>query len=165
MKRNPVTVARQIDHIFKTLWGEVVMSGMHPIGQILNFDERGEFQTGTGNKHVHAAIHVKDAPKVDEDSDEVVINYIDKYVTVAFPDKTKYSEFHDLVKRVQTHHHTQTCSKKQGVTCRFYAPWPPVSKTTISRANVVKSDLKHAQNIINSVLAVINDIEDLSTVT
>ena len=51
LKRNPVTVARQIDHIFKSLWGEVVVGGLYPIGEILNFDERGEFQSGTGVKH------------------------------------------------------------------------------------------------------------------
>ena len=165
LKRNPVSVARQIDHVFKTLWGEVVMSGMHPIGQILNFDERGEFQNGTGNKHIHSGIHVKDAPKVDEDSDETVIEYVDTFVTAALPDEKKCKEFHDLVKRVQTHHHTQTCRKKKGVTCRFHAPWPIASKTTISRANVVKSDLKQAQYIINSVINIINNTEDLSKVT
>ena len=44
VKRNPVTVARQI--VFKQLWGKVILSGMHPIGQILNFDDRREFQNG-----------------------------------------------------------------------------------------------------------------------
>ena len=39
LKRNPVTVARQIDYVFKQLWGKVIFSGMHPIGQILNFDD------------------------------------------------------------------------------------------------------------------------------
>ena len=39
LKRNPVTVARQIDYVFKQLWGKVILSGMHPIGQILNFDD------------------------------------------------------------------------------------------------------------------------------
>ena len=43
LKRNPVTVARQIDYVFKQLWGKVIFSGMHPIGQILNFDDRRKF--------------------------------------------------------------------------------------------------------------------------
>jgi len=50
LKRNPVTVARQIDYIFKQLWGKVILSGMHPIGQILNFDDRREFQS-RGTEH------------------------------------------------------------------------------------------------------------------
>ena len=37
LKRNLVTVTRQIDYIFQRLWGKVILSGMHPTGQILNF--------------------------------------------------------------------------------------------------------------------------------
>ena len=37
-KRNPVTVGRQIDHAFKQLWGKIILSGIHPIGKVLNFD-------------------------------------------------------------------------------------------------------------------------------
>ena len=40
LKRDPVTVARQIDYLFQQLWDKVILSGMHPIGQILNFDYR-----------------------------------------------------------------------------------------------------------------------------
>ena len=43
MKRNPVTVARQIDYVFTQLWGKIFMGGMHYIGQILNFDDQREF--------------------------------------------------------------------------------------------------------------------------
>ena len=43
LRRNPVTAARQIDYVFKQSWGKVILSGMHPIGQILNFDGRREF--------------------------------------------------------------------------------------------------------------------------
>ena len=42
-KKTPFTVARQIDYVFKQLWGKVILSGMHPIGQILNFDSQREF--------------------------------------------------------------------------------------------------------------------------
>ena len=45
-KRNPVTVARQIDYIFKKVFPNILLSGMHPIGQILNYDDRREFQSG-----------------------------------------------------------------------------------------------------------------------
>ena len=30
LKRNPVTVARQINHVFKALWGKVVVGGCIP---------------------------------------------------------------------------------------------------------------------------------------
>ena len=116
LKRNPVLVARQIDHIFQSVWNKVVMSGLHPIGQILNFDDRGEFQTRP--------------------------------------------EFHSLVKKVQTHHHTQTCKKKKGKLCRFDAPWPPTENTVISRANTDKESLQNAKDVVKKVCSVMAEITE-----
>lgn len=44
LKKNLVTVDRQTDYTFRQLWGKVTLGGMYPIGQILNHDERREFQ-------------------------------------------------------------------------------------------------------------------------
>ena len=44
LKRNPVTVAKQINYTFRQLWGKVILGGMHPIGEILNYDERRDIQ-------------------------------------------------------------------------------------------------------------------------
>ena len=60
-------------------------------------------------------IHIADAPKIDENEDSEVSEFIDKYITRALPDATKYPEMSNLVKKVQTHHHTATCRKKKGV--------------------------------------------------
>ena len=57
LKRNPVTVARQIDYTFRQLWDKVIYGGKHPIGQVLNYDERGEFNNW-GTEHMSAPIHV-----------------------------------------------------------------------------------------------------------
>ena len=67
-KKTPFTVARQIDYVFKQLWGKVILSGMHPIGQILNFDNWRQFQNRRA-EHMHAPIHIVDAPKIDENED------------------------------------------------------------------------------------------------
>ena len=40
---------------------------------------------------MHAPIHIGDAPKVDGNEDSEVVEFIDKYITCALPDKTKYS--------------------------------------------------------------------------
>ena len=93
---------------------------MHPIGQILNFDDRREFQN-RGAEHVHAPIHVVDAPKIGENEDSWVVD-INKYITCALPDETKYLEISSLVRKVQTHHYATNCRKKKGVICRFDAP-------------------------------------------
>ena len=122
LKRNPVTVARQIDYRFSQLWGKVILGGLHPIGQILNYDERGEFQD-RGTEHIHAPVHVENAPTIENDSREDVISFIDKYVTCSIPDKQLHPELNKLVNSLQTHHCTKTCKKKKGIKCRFNAHW------------------------------------------
>ena len=47
LKRNPFTVARQINYVFNQLWAKVIFIEMHIICQILkfwNFDDWREFQ-------------------------------------------------------------------------------------------------------------------------
>ena len=78
-------------------------------------------------------IHLVDAPKIDENEDSEIIEFIDKYITCALPDETKYPEMSNLVKKVQTHHHATTCRKKKGVVRRFNAPWATLDKTRIVR--------------------------------
>ena len=115
---------------------------MHPIGQILNFDDRREFQN-RGTELMHAPIHIvvdeknedkKLRTKIDKNEDSEVVKFIDKYITCALPDETKFPEMSNLVKKLQTHHHTITCRKKKGVACRFNAPWAPSDKTRIVRS-------------------------------
>ena len=81
LKRNPVIAARKIDYSFtKFLGPNVIMSGMHIIGQIKNYDETREFQ-GRCVQHPQCAIHVKDATKLDENTDSEIVEFIDKYIT------------------------------------------------------------------------------------
>ena len=86
LKRNPVTVARQIDYVFQQLWGKFTLREMHPTGQILNFDNRREFQN-RGTEYIQAPIHIVDAPKIDENEDSEVVEFKDKYITCALPDE------------------------------------------------------------------------------
>ena len=96
-KRNPVTVARQIDYVFKQLrCGKVILSGMHPIGQILY---RREF-ISRGTEHMHALIHIVDAPKFNEKEDSEVVEFIHKCITCTLHDETVYLKMSNLVKRV-----------------------------------------------------------------
>ena len=84
-------MARQIDNVFKQLWSKFILSGMHPIVQIWNFDNQREFQN-RGTEHTHSPIHIVDASKIDENEDSEVVEFIDKYTACALPDKTKYLE-------------------------------------------------------------------------
>ena len=65
-------------------------------------------------EHMHASIHIVDAPKINENNNSEVIEFIDKYITCVLPDEEKYPEMNKLVRKVQTHHHTTTCRKKKG---------------------------------------------------
>ena len=165
LKRNPVTAARQIDYIFQKLWGIVILGGMHPLGQIINYDDRDEFQK-RGTEHFHATVHVKDAPIVDEDDDEIVTDFIDKYITCHLPDDDL-----ELRKEVQTkltHRHTFTCKKKKGVVCRFHAPWPVSARTLIARKTnfVDENTTIQRKRILEKVLIKALELgEDLSNVT
>ena len=84
LKRNLVAVAREIDYVFKQLWGKVILNGMPPIGQILKFNDQREFQN-RGTEHMHAPIHIIDAPKIDENEDSEVLEFIDICI---LPDET-----------------------------------------------------------------------------
>ena len=94
---------------------------------------------------MHAPIHIVDAPKIDENEDSEVVEFIDKYITCALPDATRYPEMSNMEKKVQTHHHTATCGKKKGVACRFNAP----SLAPSNKTRIVRSEEKIDETIVN----------------
>ncbi|XP_069125440.1 uncharacterized protein [Argopecten irradians] len=167
LERNPVTAARQINYIFDKLWSHVILSGAHPIGQVLNYDRRKEMQ-GRGTEHFHAAVHVKDAPKLDVHDDKEVIKFIEKHISCEIPDKEVDPILHELVKSRQIHHHTRTCKKKKGSSCRFSFPRPPSTSTLIARppeGELAGQQKKEAAVILQKVygaLANMNASEPLS---
>ena len=114
---------------------------MYPTGQILNLDDRREFQNRE-TEHMHAPIHVADAPKIDENNNSEVIKFIDKYIRCVPPDAEKYPEMKKLIRKVQIHHHATTCRKKKEVTCRFNAPWTPSMEIRIVRCEENIDEMK-----------------------
>ena len=75
----------------------VLMSGTHPIGQILNYDSKREPR---GPEHPHSVFHVMGAPRIDENDDSEVTVFIDKYITCSVLNKKKYSAPNKLVNKV-----------------------------------------------------------------
>ena len=54
-----------MDHKYKVIFGgKALMSGTHPIGQILNYDSKTEFQL-IGLEHPHCGFHIMTAPRID----------------------------------------------------------------------------------------------------
>lgn len=157
LTRNPVTVACHIDFIFRKLWGNIILSGVHPIGQILNYDIRKEMQS-RGTAHFHSAVHVQNAPILDKDADQDVIRFIDKYISFTIPIE-ETSVLSDLATSRQMHHHTRICTKKNGVECRFHYPKPPSSSTIIARSpneENAKSKIEQARGMILKVMDSLN---------
>ena len=113
---------------------------------------------------MHAPIHIVDDPKIDENEDSEAVEFIDKYITCALPDATKYPEMSNMVKKVQTV--TTTCREKKGVACRFNAPLAPSNETRI-----IRSEEKIDETIVNqskkleNVPSYIVTISGLSDVT
>ena len=73
--------------MYKKLQGKNILSGMHPVGKILNFDDQSEFQN-RGTEHMHAPIHIVDVPKIEENEDSELVEFI------------KYPEMSNLVKKL-----------------------------------------------------------------
>ena len=116
---------------------------------------------------MHVSIHIVDAPKIDENEDSEVVEFIDKYITCALPDATKYPEMSNLVKKVQPHYDSTTCRKIKEVVCRFNAPWAPSNKTRIIRfeEKIDETIVNQSKKLIEKVLSYIVTISDLSDVT
>ncbi len=94
------------------------MSPAHPIGKIKDYFYRVEFQQ-RGSPHVHCLFWIENAPLIDKNTDEEVVQFIDKYVTCELPSSDE--ELLDIVTTVQQHskRHSKTCKKKNTVVSIF----------------------------------------------
>ncbi|XP_062571478.1 uncharacterized protein LOC134233522 [Saccostrea cucullata] len=133
LRSNPVTVARMFEHRFHMFQRHVILSPSKPIGNVIDYFVRVEFQQ-RGSPHMHCLYWVENAPKVDEDNEETVCDFIDRYITCALPCENDDAELRRIVLGVQQHSksHSKSCRKK-GTDCRFHFPRPPSERTFITR--------------------------------
>ena len=139
---NPVIATIMFYNRVKSFIKDVIRSPANPIGEIVDYYYRTEFQQ-RGWPHIHMVAWVKDAPILDEDSDDEVIQFVDKYISCEMPPETDV-ELHEIVSSVQTHSqtHTKSC-RKTGKTCRFNFPRPPSNHTFICRGTKLsKADIQ-----------------------
>ena len=135
MTTNPVVTARHFAHRFQCLSREVIKSTGQPIGEVLDFFWRIEFQL-RGSPHVHSMWWIKDAPNLDTATGrQVAPQYIDRYISVGIP-KESDGELEALVLRLQQHHHTSTCRKttrrrRNVAECHFDFPQPLCEETRL----------------------------------
>nr|XP_054591539.1 uncharacterized protein LOC129155839 [Nothobranchius furzeri] len=128
LKNNPVTAARMFDHRFRSFLKDVIMSPAQPIGKIIDYFYRVEFQQ-RGSCHTHCLFWT-DGPKIGVNTDAEVIAFVDKYVTCDLPPDS--DPLHEVVHSVQMHSkkHSKSC-RKNHTTCRFHFPRPPSNNTFI----------------------------------
>ena len=133
LKSNPVTVARIFDRRFHVFLKEVIMSDANPIGKVKDYFYRVEFQM-RGSPHTHCLFWIEDAPKLSDDSDDKVVEFIDRYVSCELPAKEEDEEMNEIISNVQMHtrRHSKSC-KKKGTECRFNFPKPPSDRTFVIR--------------------------------
>ena len=115
---NPVVVAKHFQYRVETFFTEILLTNANPIGKIVYYSLRIEFQT-RGSPHLHALIWTSDSPELTHDTTEAYIHFIDEHVQACLPDQSQAPELHELVKTYQKHSHSKTCRKYKNVKCRF----------------------------------------------
>ena len=139
LRQNPVTAARHFQYRLDTFFQEFLKSTAHPLGEIVDEAIRIEFQN-RGSPHAHCVLWVKNTPKFGVDPDQVVCNFIDKYIACSIPNEE--CKLKELVLMVQQHKHATYC--KRNGQCRFSFPHPPSSSTLISHEGDNDEDIKKA---------------------
>ena len=115
-----------------------------------------------GSPHAHCLLWVKNAPKIDDNDDTTVINFIDKYITAALPeDNYRNEHVRGLVSKLQRHTHSEYC--RRGKHCRFSFPKPPTPATIITRkpAEVYSDDkITNAKKVLQYVQNQLSSLDD-----
>ena len=141
---NPVVVAKHFQHRVETFFTEVLLSQINPIGKIIYYALRIEFQM-RGSPHLHALIWTSDCPKLTSDNKEVYVQFIDNHVQAYLPNEETEPELHELVKTYQKHNHSKTCRKYKNISCRFDFGQFFTNRTII--AEPLNKDLDEAMKI------------------
>ncbi|CAB3991404.1 Hypothetical predicted protein [Paramuricea clavata] len=158
IQKDPVTCARNFEHMVQLFIHNFIKSSCHPIGEVVDFFYRVEFQQ-RGSPHIHGLFWIKNAPEYGKDSDEDIANFVDSYVSC----KADSNDLTDLV-NLQRHKHSKTCKKRGNAVCRFNFPLPPMPRTMILEplsetdleenvADILKKALGQIHSLLDSIKA------------
>ena len=89
---NPVVVAKHFQYRVETFFTEVLLSNANPIGKIVYYAFRIEFQM-RGSPHLHASIWTSDCTKLTSDNKQAYIDFIDENVQAYLPDEQRRPSF------------------------------------------------------------------------
>jgi len=110
IQKDPVTCARNFDHMVQLFSRDVLKSSVMPVVEIVDYCYRVEVQQ-RGSPHIHALFWVKHAPQYEKNPNEEIVAFVDEYITCQTPDSS--SKMEDLV-NLQMHRHAKTC-KRAGI--------------------------------------------------
>ena len=153
LQQNPITDVCMFHYRLQSFFSQYLLNDAHPLGHITDYVIKIEFQM-RGSPHAHCLLWVKDAPKINQDSDDDVCRFIDIYITAMIP-KGVFERENDvnIMKSLQTHTHSDTLSRN--ISCCFGFPKPPASKTVISWEPVEEDKahdiIKYAKDVLQKV--------------
>ena len=76
VQKDPVTCARNFEHMVQLFIHNLIKSSNHPIGEVVDFFYRVEFQQ-RGSPHIHGLFWIKNAPEYGKDSDDDIAKFVD----------------------------------------------------------------------------------------
>ena len=157
IQNDPVTCARNFDHMIQLFIHKVLKSAANPIGEITDFFYQVEFQQ-RGSPHVHALFWIKDAPKYPENPIDELTQFLDTHLSCEFQIN---SEMEELV-NLQIHRHAKSCKKNNKNVCRFHFPVPPMRRTMIieplETENISKEELCEIKQISAAIKDELNNM-------
>ena len=159
IQKDPVTCARNFEHMVQLFIHDFMKSSLLPIGEIQDYFYRVEFQQ-RGSPHIHCLIWIKDAPKYDAmgNNDEVT-EFVDKYVTCSNDTSEDMIELMNL----QVHKHAKTCKKRGQKICRFNFPLPPMPRSMIlqplPKSAYDENELKIIENNSNAIKCLLENMK------
>ena len=115
--QNPITGVCMFQHILQSFFSQYLLNDTHPLGHITGYVIKVAFHM-RGLQHAHCLLWVKDAPKINQDSDDDVWRIIDKYITVVVPKGVLESDA-NLMKSLQKFTHSDYCHRTNHVVLHF----------------------------------------------
>ena len=148
---DPVSVSRKYSLKFHAFFREIIIKG-RVLGVVDHFYWKKEYQN-RGAPHYHVLLWIRDAPVIDRDEPEKVLDFIQERITCSIPEEKGSPELHRLVTRYQLHKCSKYCKRRKrcGKTsfvtrCKFGFS-RPVSDT--AQLNPVQESLKSRNRIYN----------------
>ncbi len=137
-------VSDYFDKKYQTFFHTVILKDDGPFGKVDADFERREYQA-RGTPHIHYFLWILKAPLFGRDSNEAIIEFIDKHITCELPDPETQPELYNLVVKYQTHRCGQSCQSVKwykGLYIKYCRHgFPREARETIT-LNTVESTLK-----------------------